>query len=79
MVNRNQKQRVLGQDFVVLKGRGQRDIHNGATVEGDSLMHLGHSLEQRTTCGKSIKEFLLTNSDVEIDCPDCIKTLKKGK
>lgn len=66
--------RVLGKDYVVLKGRGGRDITNGATCNGDKFMHLAQ-LGKGTSCGKPIKDFLLTYADVEIDCPKCIRKL----
>jgi len=67
--------RVLGKDYVVLKGKGQRDIYNGATVKDDIHMHLGLLLEGETACGKSIDQALMTYSAVEIDCLECIAKL----
>lgn len=68
------KERVLGKDYIILKGRGERDIYNGATIEGDTkFMHFGYGLKRETACGRLIKEFLLAYSDIEINCPKCIK------
>jgi len=70
-------ERVLGKDYVVLKGKGQREMYNGATCKDDNFVHLGLGLEGSTACGKLIDKFFLTYDDVEIDCPGCIKELKK--
>jgi len=70
-------ERKLGVDYVVLKGRGGREFQNGATCEGDNYIHLGFLEGSQTACGKAWKNFMLTYSDVEIDCPDCIKELKR--
>lgn len=72
-----EKERKLGVDYVVLKGRGDRDKYNGATCQGDKFIHLGLLLENATACGKAIDQFFLTYDEVEIDCLDCIKALKK--
>lgn len=74
-----EKERVLGVDYVTLKGRGARLVHNGATCEDDTYVHLGNSSESMTTCGKAIKEFFLTYADVEINCPECVKILVNKK
>ncbi|GAI21291.1 unnamed protein product [marine sediment metagenome] len=71
------KDRVLGQDYIILKGRGERDRYNGATVKDDNYVHLGLLLESRTACNKAIDKALLTDGDVEINCPECIKDVKK--
>ena len=66
---------ILGKDYVVLKNPGL--VYNGATAYGDSFMHIGMSLSGGSLlCKGSLKEFLLTNSNVEIDCPKCIKKIK---
>lgn len=70
-------EKILGKDYVILKGRGERDIYNGATVKGDKFMHLGFILEKKTACGEFYESFLATYSDVEIDCPKCIAEIKK--
>ena len=77
MTQDNGKKRVLGEDYVVIKGKGKRDIYNGATVEGDTFTHLGISLSGLTACRRSIKEFFATYSDVEVDCPACIRSVNR--
>ena len=69
--------RVLGKDYVLLQGKGDREVYNGATVKGDTHTHLGLSSEQVTVCGRAIDKFFLTYDDVEIDCPECIAELKR--
>jgi hypothetical protein len=72
------KAEVLGVDYVMLKGSGGRDRYNGATVKGDTFMHLGIvGAETATACKKGIENFLLTHADVKITCPSCIKVLKR--
>lgn len=70
-------ERVLGIDYVVLQGRGGREFQNGANCKDDDHVHLGFLEGQMTACGRMWEHFMLTYSDVEIDCPDCIKELKK--
>lgn len=65
-------ERILGTDYVVLKKPGL--VYNGATSNNDDFMHIGMSLSGGSLlCKGSIKEFLLSNRDVDIDCPKCIK------
>jgi len=71
--------RVLGEDYVVLKGRGGRDLHNGATCGRDSYTHLGMVLSGQTACGKAASNVMATYDDVEIDCPDCIRVIKERR
>ena len=66
---------VLGKDYVVLKGRSGRDCQNGATTKDDKFMHLSVDIGQSTICGRAVEQFLLTNSDVDVTCPECIKKL----
>ena len=66
---------ILGKDYVTLKGRGGREIQNGATVGGEELMHLSVDTGQTTICGQVPAQFLITDSDVDITCPNCIKIL----
>ena len=61
----------------VLKGRGGRECINGATREEDNFMHLSTDIGQTTICGHTPDGFLITYSDVEITCPECIKVLRK--
>ena len=62
---------------IFIKGRSGREFLNGATCEGDDYVHIGHSLpNMMTECGKGIEGFMMTYSDVEITCPDCISRLK---
>ena len=70
-------ERVLGVDYVILKGEGGREYINGAIVEGDANMHLGSLSSRQTVCGKGYTRFLVTYSDVEITCGDCIKKIKE--
>ena len=65
------------QKYPILKGRGGRDHINGATCDGDKYMHLGELFSRQTACNKPFKDFLITCSDVEITCPDCIKAIRK--
>lgn len=71
------KGRVLGEDYVILKGKGERDRYNGATAKGDNYVHLGLLLEGRTACNKAIDKAFMTYSDVEINCPECIRGIKE--
>ena len=66
---------VLGVDYVTLKGRGGREYKNGATRKQDDYMHLSVDIGNTTVCGHVVDSFLLTYSDVDIDCPDCVKIL----
>lgn len=68
---------VLGKDYVTLKGRGGREFQNGATVKDDDYIHLSVDIGQSTVCGKSPDGFMITYADVDIDCPDCIKDIRK--
>jgi len=70
------KGRVLGKDYITLRGQGERDRYNGATVKDDNYVHLGLLLEGRTVCNKAIDVAFMTHSDVEINCPECIKEVK---
>ena len=73
------KERVLGVDYIVIKGRGGESlIYNGASAEGDNHMHLGIARKRMTACEKPIKDFLLTYADVEVNCPACIKALTEA-
>lgn len=67
--------RVLGVDYVVLKGQGGRDYTNGAVIEGEEDMHLGFLTSRQTACGKGYTHFLVTYADVEITCRACIDIL----
>lgn len=66
---------ILGKDYVTLKGRGGRDTQNGSTVKSDKFMHLSVDIGASTICGRIPDSFLMTYSDVDIDCPECIKKL----
>ena len=57
---------------MLLSGRGDREYFNGATVEGDSLIHLGILATRATACGKTFKNFMLTSSDVTVNCTECV-------
>ncbi len=74
-------ERILGIDYVTLKGGGDRDRFNGALIPGDdSTMHLGiiKPMEgSETACHQPIGTFLLTNADIDITCPQCITILTK--
>ena len=70
------EKRVLGKDYVLLSGRGGREDQNGATVKSDDKIHLSVDMGKTTICGSAVDKFMLTYSDVEIDCPQCIKRLK---
>lgn len=77
MTQHNKAQaRVLGVDYVVLKGRDNREYINGATVRGDNFVHLAR-LGEVTECGATYDLFMSTYADVEIDCPACIKAIKE--
>ena len=67
--------RVLGVDYVVLKGKGGRDTTNGAVVDGDTSIHLGSLFDRLTVCGMGYTQFLVTYSDVEITCTKCVRIL----
>ncbi len=69
--------RVLGIDYVTLKGREGRDTTNGATADEDNYTHLGSLFDRQTACKLPIKNFFATYSDVDIDCPACIKVIKE--
>lgn len=69
---------ILGKDYVVLRGRGGRDTQNGATCKNDEYMHLSVNCGESTICGKGVESFLLTYSDLDINCPKCVKRLVKG-
>lgn len=71
------EERVLGRDYVVLQGRGGRESTNGATVKGNDFTHLSVDTGQMTICKQVVENFLLTYSDVDITCPECIEDLKK--
>ena len=58
----------------IIKGRGGRDQVNGATCKGDKFMHLGE-VSGETACKKGWDNFLMTYDEVEITCPDCIKSI----
>ncbi len=62
---------------MILSGRGNRESFNGASVEGDSFIHLGILTTRSTACGKLFKDFMLTSSDVTIDCVDCVAEVEK--
>lgn len=63
---------ILGKDYVVLKNPGL--VYNGATAHNDSFTHIGMSLNGSSMlCGGTLKEFFLSNRDVDVDCPECIK------
>jgi len=69
---------VFGVDYVTISGRGQRDQFNGALVIDDEAMHLGiiKPMEgSETACHQPIKQFLLTTSDVDVTCPQCVAIL----
>lgn len=71
---------TLGIDYVTIQGRGQRDQFNGALVLGDEFMHLGIIKPMggsETACHQPINQFLLTNEDVDINCPKCVAVLTK--
>ena len=70
---------VLGKDYVTLKGRGGRDLQNGATVEGDTLMHLSVDAGQTVVCGLTVESFVVTYADVDIDCAFCIAKIVSGE
>lgn len=61
----------------ILKGRGGREVMNGATRKEDDFMHLSTNIGQTTICGHMPDSFLLTYADVEITCPECIKVLQQ--
>lgn len=74
------EERVLGKDYVVLKGRGGREYQNGAMVKNDDKVHLSVDIGKTTICGKIPETFLLTYADVEINCPDCIaEIVRRGR
>ena len=64
---------------MLLSGRGDREYFNGATVKGDSLVHLGILATRATACGKAFENFMLTYSDITIDCPDCVAEVERRK
>ncbi len=68
---------ILGKGYVTLKGRGGREYQNGATVKDNEFMHLSVDGGQATICNKIPDQFLLTYSDVDITCPECVKKLVK--
>ena len=57
---------------IVLSGSTDREYFNGASVEEDSLVHLGILVTRSTACGKPFKDFMLTYSNVTINCPSCL-------
>ncbi len=61
----------------VLRGRGGRDCINGATRKEDKFMHLSTDIGRTTVCGHVPEGFLITYSDVEITCPECIRILRE--
>ena len=61
----------------ILKGRGGRDSINGASIKSDKFTHLSTDCGQTTICGHSVESFMLTYADVEIDCPECSRILRK--
>lgn len=71
------KREVLGKDYITLSGRGERDKYNGATVKDDNYVHLGLLLESRTACNRAIDKVFLTDSEVKINCPECIRDVKE--
>lgn len=72
------KERILGEDYVVLQGRGGRESTNGASVKGDDkFVHLSVDMGRITICKQAVENFMLTYADVDITCPECIENLKK--
>ena len=67
---------MIEQKYPILKGRGGRETINGATREEDEFMHLSSDIGQTTLCGHTPDGFLMTYSDVEITCPECVAILR---
>lgn len=64
--------RVLGVDYIILKGKGGREFTNGAVIDGDDFMHLGNLSSRQTCYGEVYGQFLVTYADIEITCKECI-------
>lgn len=67
---------ILGKDYVTLEGKGGRDYQNGTTSKYDEFMHLSIDIGSSLICGSAPDKFLITDSDVDITCPKCIKILE---
>jgi len=66
----------MNQQYPALKGRDGREYQNGAICDKDKFMHLSVDMGHTTICGNIPDKFLITYSDVEITCPECVKILK---
>jgi len=74
------KQRILGIDYVVISGPGDREIYNGAHVKDSPYVHLGfgafHTNAGQTACQASYDKFMVTYGDVQVDCPECVRIIE---
>ncbi len=65
-------ERLLGKDYIVLKNPGL--VYNGATSYNDDFIHIGMSLGGGSLmCADTLKEFFLSNRNIDITCPNCIE------
>ena len=54
------------------------DTINGATSTDDEFTHVG-SIHDGLLCSKPMDNFMLTYSEISIDCPECERKLRAGE